>query len=121
MEYQSMVRRESQCMPGVFFTLVRMSFGRRIELVRRIRELAGRVEFLEAGKEPVEKLEAALLAGEIDRLYLEWGLARIEGLELDGQAATPEGVVRAGPEPLCREILGAVKRELGLSEDERKN
>lgn len=107
--------------PGVCFTIVRMSFGRRVELVRQIRELAGKVEFLEAGKDAGEKIEAALLASEIDRLYLLWGLVKIEGLELDGQAATPETLVRAGPECLCREILAAVKGELGLSEDERKN
>lgn len=121
MEYHSTVTSESKCFPGVCFTIVRMSFGRRVELVRRIRELAGKVEFLEAGKDAGEKIEAALLASEIDRLYLLWGLVKIEGLDLDGQAATPETLVRAGPESLCREILAAVKGELGLSEDERKN
>jgi len=121
MEYQSTVTLESKSFPGVCFTIVRMSFGRRVELIQRIRELAGKVEFLEAGKDPGEKIEAALLSSEIDRLYLLWGLVKIEGLDMDGQAATPESLVTAGPEPLCREILAAVKGELGLSEDEQKN
>jgi len=121
MEYQSTVTLESESHPGVRFTVYRMSFGRRLDLLRRVRELAGRAEFLEAGEDPREKIEATLLVGEIDRLYLLWGLAGIEGLEVDGQAATPERLVEAGPEGLCREILAAVKREAGLSEEEQKN
>ena len=121
MEYQSTVTVESKSQPGVRFRLNRMSFGRRLELLRRVRELAGRAEFLEAAEDPREKIEATLLVGEIDRLYLLWGLAGIEGLEVDGQAATPERLIEAGPEGLCREILAAVKREAGLSEEEQKN
>ena len=121
MEYQSKVTVESQSHPGVRFTLHRMSFGRRVELLRRVRELAGRAEFLEAGNDPREKIEATLLVAEIDRLYLLWGLAGIEGLEVDGQRATPELLLEAGPEELCREALAAVKSEAGLSEEEQKN
>ena len=54
--------------------MARISVGRRIELARRIREIGRKVEFLEAGQDPREKLEAAVLAAEIDRVYLEWGL-----------------------------------------------
>ena len=56
------------------------------------------MEFLEAGKDAREKLEATVLAAEIDRAYLEWGLVAIEGLEIDGAAATPETLIgsRAG-------------------------
>jgi hypothetical protein len=121
MEYQSTVRAESRSHPGVEFTVYRMSFGRRLELLRRVRDLAARAEFLAAGDDPREKIEATLLVGEIDRLYLLWGLAGIEGLELDGQAATPERLVEAGPEALSREILAAIKKEAGLSEEEQKN
>jgi hypothetical protein len=121
MEYQSTVRRESKSHPGVRFSVYRMSFGRRLELLRRVRELAARAEFLAAGNDPREKIEATLLAGEIDRLYLLWGLAGVEGLEVDGQAATPELLVEAGPEPLCREVLSAVRAEAGLDEEELKN
>jgi hypothetical protein len=98
-----------------------MSFGRRIELMRRIRELAGRIEFLEAGAEPKDKMDGRLLRAEIDRLYLEWGLREVSGLELDGAAATPESLAESGPEELCREALAAVKAETGLDEAERKN
>ena len=61
-----------------------MSLGRRIELARRIREMGRKAEFLEAGGDVREKLEAAVLQGEMDRVYLEWGLEAVEGLEIDG-------------------------------------
>lgn len=121
MNYESFSTMESKSLPGVKFTIRRMSFGRRIELMRQVRELAGKVEFLEAGSDPREKIEANLLASEVDRLYILWGLAAIEGLEVDGEPATPESLISAGPEDLCREVLAAVRAEFGLSEEERKN
>ena len=90
-------------------------------MTRRIRELAARREFMEAGDTPNEKMEAALLASEIDRIYMLWGLQEVTGLELDGQPATPESLSASGPEELFREALAAVKQQCGLSEAERKN
>ena len=49
MNYESILERESETTPGVTFVLAKMSFGRRVELTRRLREIAQRVEFLEAG------------------------------------------------------------------------
>ena len=65
------IRRRAR---GCDIKIARMSLGRRIELARRIREIGRRVEFLEAGDDVRDKLEAAVLQGEIDRAYLEWGL-----------------------------------------------
>ncbi len=121
MEYQSCRRIASKSHPGVSLTIRRMSFGRRIELMKQVRELAAKVEFLKAGNDPREKIEASLLACEIDRIYLAWGLVRVEGLELDGEPATPEGLIAAGPEALCGEALAAIKAEFGLNEEEQKN
>ena len=121
MTYDGTTRVESRVMPGVHFIVQKMSFGRRIELTRRIRDLAERVEFLSAGESPKEKLDASLLAAEIDRTYALWGLAEVGGLELDGAPATPESLVSWGPEDLFREALAAVKAECGLTEEERKN
>jgi len=50
----------------------RMSFGRRVELTRLVRELGARMEFRDAGSELADKLEARLLSAEIDKLYLDW-------------------------------------------------
>jgi hypothetical protein len=79
------------------------------------------MEFLEAGSSAGDKMDAALLQREIDRLYLAWGLREISGLEVDGAAATPESLADTGPEDLFREALAAVRGETGLSESERKN
>ena len=121
MTYESSHTIQSRVAPGVCFTVARMSFGRRVNLMRRVRELARRMEFLEASGDPCEKMDAGLLRAEIDRLYIEWGLQSVEGLLVDGEAGTPGILVEAGPEELFREALAAVKAETGLTESERKN
>ncbi len=121
MDYESVAVVESRVRAGVRFRVARMSFGRRMELMRRVRELARRVEFLEAGESPGERMDAGLLRAEIDRTYLLWGLRGIEGLRVDEQDATPELVLENGPEDLYREALAAVRAETGLTDEERKN
>jgi hypothetical protein len=106
---------------GIRFAIRRISIGRRIELARLVREAGRGVEFLEASGDAREKLEAAVLAREIDRVYLQWGLAAVEGLMIDGEAATPELLIERGPLDVALEILARIKAECGLSEDERKN
>jgi len=121
MTYESVAKTASKVAPGVVFTVARMSFGRRMELMKRIRELAERMEFLRAGENPKEQMDAALVQGEIDRTYLNWGLRAVDGLVLDGEPATAEMLAEAGPEDLFREALEAVKAQTGLSASERKN
>jgi hypothetical protein len=106
---------------GVRYEIRRISFGRRIELARRIREVGRKAEYLEAGNDVRDKLEATVLGAEIDRVYLDWGLVGVEGIEIDGEAATPQSLIDAGPVELAAEILGRIKAECGLTDDERKN
>lgn len=119
--YESSVWFDSDTRAGVRFGIARVSFGRRIELARRIREIGRRMEYLEAGRDAREKLEAAVASAEIDRAYLDWGLIGVEGIEIDGAAATPVSLIESGPVELAAEILARIKSECGLSEDERKN
>jgi hypothetical protein len=112
---------EAETRPGVRFRVARISVVKRIELARRIREIGRKIEFLEAGQDPREKLEAAVLAAEIDKAYLEWGLEEIQGLAIDGEPATPSALIEKGPMDLAKEMLAQIKRECGLSEDQRKN
>jgi hypothetical protein len=121
MRYESVVEVESKIAAGVIYAVARMSFGRRVDLMRLIRELAGRIEFLEAGSEPKDKMDGRVLRAEVDRLYLTWGLQGISGLEIDGKPATGESLLERGPEDLCREALAAVRAQTGLDEAERKN
>src|SRR5271165_5497084 len=95
--WESRVWFDSEAVAGVRYEIVRVSFGRRIELARRIREIGRKMEYLEAGEDAREKLEATVLAAEIDRAYLEWGLVSVEGLEIDGAAATPDALLERGP------------------------
>ncbi|HUA83212.1 MAG TPA: hypothetical protein VMB85_05090 [Bryobacteraceae bacterium] len=119
--YDSSVWFESAARAGVRFGILRVSFGRRIELARRIREIGRKAEYLDAASDVREKIEGAVLAAEIDRAYLEWGLIGVEGMEIDGVAATAASVIEAGPIELTAEILNKIKAGCGLTEDERKN
>ena len=121
MIYESVATVPSRIASGVEFAVAKMSFGRRTALMRQVRELSAKVEFLEAGRGSGEKMDAALLRVEIDRLYVKWGLVGISGLELDGVEATPASLAESGPEALFREALALVRWQSGLSGDERKN
>src|SRR5579863_10041944 len=120
-EWQSKTIVHSQAWPGVEYVIARITFGRRLELLKRVRDLAVRLEYFEAGREEKNRIEASLLGAQLDRLYIEWGLEDVRGLQIDGESATPESLVDRGPEELFQEVLAAVKAECGLNEQERKN
>jgi hypothetical protein len=119
--WQSNKTVASEVIPGVEFVIARMTFGRRLELMKRVRDLAARLEYFDAGREEKNRIEASLLGAQLDRLYIQWGLEEIRSLELDGEAATPQLLIDKGPEDLFQEILAAIKNECGLNEQERKN
>jgi len=122
MTYESTITVASQACAGVSFTIRKMSFGRRLELARKTKRLLGRLEFLRAGEKDLpEETEAALAAGEIDGEFLAWGLVSVDGLEIDGEPAGAENLLEAGPEELVSEVLAAIRRQAGLTEEERKN
>ena len=121
MEYTSRVHKQSVKFPGVEFTVARLSLARRIELGQRIREIGFKHDFLAASKSVMDQIDAGLLQRRIDRAYLEWGLLGIRGLAIDGAEATPGSLIDFGPEELVREILGGIRAELQLSEEETKN
>ena len=68
MTYESVEQIDSKVAAGVTYSIYKMSFARRMDLMKRVRELAGRAEFLEAGKEAGDKMDAAILQSEIDRI-----------------------------------------------------
>jgi hypothetical protein len=115
-DYTSIEWFDAESFPGVRFAITKVSLAKRIELARRIREIGRKAEFLEAGSDPREKLEAAVLGAEADRAYLEWGLAAI-----DGEAPDVGVLVERGPLELAKEIIARIKAACGLSEAERKN
>jgi hypothetical protein len=118
--YASLTWHDSQTTPGVRFATKRMSLGERIELSKNVRELVLRYEFLKTG-EPADQLEAALADLLVKKLYIEWGVVEIEGLRIDGQPATPALLIEKGPEDLSNEVIEAIRTEIVLSDEERKN
>jgi len=120
-DYESLAVVESRVVPGVRFTVARMSFDRRVELMRRIRELGRRASFLEAGQSPEDKMDAALARAEIERIYVAWGVRTVSGLVVDGADAGPEALAESAPEELFQEALAAVRAATGLTGEQRKN
>lgn len=121
MQYESTETAGSKLAPDVRYVIRRVSFNRRMELMRRVREIAPKLEFFLAGTSQQDKIEATILSAEIDRLYLTWGLEAVEGLEIDGRPADPETLAASGPEDLFREALGFVKAVCRLTDAEIKN
>lgn len=118
--HSSVEWRSSRTVPGVRFAIRRASLGQRIALTKKVRELALQYEFLKAG-EPADQLEAALADLLVRKLYIEWGVAGLDGLRIDGKIATPRMLVESGPENLSDEVMEAIRGELELSDQERKN
>lgn len=121
MEYWSTAAQESARYPGVRYVIRRPSLQRRAEITRRVRNLLAELEYRTAGDSLEDRLSAAELESRIDSVYLEWGLERVEGLEVDGGECDVRTLIERGPEDLGREIAEAIRRECRLSEDERKN
>ena len=121
MTYDSSFVVESTAAPGVLMTIRRVSVARRLELLRKVRDLSARIEFFNAGAALGDKLGASIASAEVESLYVVWGVTRVEGLTIDGADATPELLVACGPEELVREAATLVRAQLGLSDDERKN
>jgi hypothetical protein len=119
-DYLTVAWHDSKIVPGVRFATRRVSLAGRIELAKRVRELTLRYEFLKAG-DAAEQSEASLSELLVQQLLLEWGLLEITGLTIDGQPVTRTTLIESGPEALSDEIATAVRSEIGLSEEERKN
>lgn len=118
--FESVRWQASKELPDVRFAVREPSLQKRIDLTRKLHELTLQNDFLASGKE-MEQLELALAELLVQKLLVEWGLAAIEGLYIDGKAATPGELIETGPERLVAEIAAAVRERCGLSEEERKN
>jgi hypothetical protein len=118
--YSSIIWHESQAFPGVRFAIRQVSLAQRIDLAKNVRELVSKHEFLKAG-DTGEQLEASLADLLARKLYLEWGVTRLEGLRIDGEEGTIELLINKGPEELSNEIFETIRGAIGLSEEERKN
>jgi len=118
--YSSLSWHQSKAIAGVRFAIKRVSLAQRLELNKRVREMTLQYEFLKAGP-AADQLEATWADLLVRKLYVEWGLAGIEGLLIDGEATSVELLIDKGPEELVDEIVSVLQEEIGLSEEERKN
>ncbi len=121
MDYQSTVTVSSKALEGVSFEVARMTFDRRMLLMKQVRELAQNLEFLRAGDSDVERMDAHILNAQIERAYITWGVVAIHGLIIDGEPATPASLLDKGPESFVYEAIRAVRAECGLTDEERNN
>lgn len=119
-DYASVVWHRSSYLNHVTFAVRRPSLAQRIELTAKLRELMLNHEFLRSG-DTQDRVDASLSELLVRRLYIEWGLAVIKGLKIDGGDACPISLIDHGPEELADEIIGVIKTGSGLTDDERKN
>ena len=119
-EFMSTEWYDAHCMPGVRYAIRRITLGQRIELARRARELARQNEYLRTG-DPGDQLEGIIGDLLVEKLYLDWGLADVSGLNIDGTPASAADVIERGPERLTHEIAQALRSYLVLTDEERKN
>ncbi len=119
--YESTLEVHSAAYLGVKYRIRKPSFRRRSLLIEQVRELGRSLNFVEAGEGVADRIEAVYLHSRIDRLYLEWGLEAIEGMDIDGEPISVESLIAKGPEDLTGEILVKIKAQCTLSEAERKN
>lgn len=120
-EYESLVKRESACIAGVSYRIRRMSCGRRVELLARLRDLGQAEEFGKASGTGGGAVSAALAQADAQAALIRWGLESIENLSIDGHPADLERLLAAGPEALVHEIAAAIQDECFLSAKSRKN
>lgn len=120
-DHATTIRLQSKTCAGVWFEIRRVTFGARLELLQKLRYVIQNLE-LHGGYSAKDRVETAILEREILLDYVLWGLVRVEGLLIDGRELkdTPD-LIRNGPEFLTAEIAGAIQREIGLNEDDRKN
>jgi hypothetical protein len=119
-DHRSYVWHDSSTHQGVRFATRQISLAGRIELSRRIQDVIFKNEFLRAG-DALEQAQASMADLLARRVYVEWGIAQIEGLMIDGSPASVQDAIEQGPERLCQEMVQTLQGELNLSEEERKN
>ena len=111
---------DSAAIDGVKFSIRQISLGSRLELMKSMRELLEKNEFLRAG-DVLGQTDAAISDLMAKALYLRWGLRDVKGLNIGNRAADAESLIENGPEALCNEIVSTIREHLELSESERKN
>lgn len=121
MRHESTVAIEAEGYPGVRLRIRRPTYAGRLELLKQVQELSRRLDFHRAGESAQSAIDAAVVEKELELAYLRWGLVELEGLVVDGTPADVELAIARGPELLLRQALDAIKKQLGLTEDERKN
>jgi len=119
-DYQSLLWLESETVPGVEFSIRKMSLAQRLELSSRVRGMTLRNEFLRSGALS-DQMEANVADLLVQKLYVEWAVADLKGLRIDGQPASLITLIDRGPECLVQEMAEAISAHLELSDAERKN
>jgi len=141
MKYSSQKRVTSTEFPDVTFVLKKMTEGRRIDLrsqmvapQKRIRDILRAQSDIENSIKKI--LETDVMTNvdaqnanyrdlqdeldEINRIWIQWGLKSIEGLEVDDKTLTIDDW-KDWPSGLIHEAVAAVQEESQLDGLERKN
>lgn len=139
-QYASSFEVPSKAIEGVSFSLRKMSEARRIDFRLRTAEAQAKLRALtmeatslqaqartDSSPALIDRIEdvseriTAVVSGEINPAYVRWGLKSISGIEIDGEPATVESLIDAGPSDLFAEICGIIQASSGMTDEEIKN
>jgi hypothetical protein len=120
-EYITNFDHHSQNFPGVTCRIEKITFEKRLALLKEIRELARQYEFSAAGVSVGDRYEAAVIQHEINQRYWHYFVSAVSGLSIDGDEATAASVWSCGPDGLVQEVLEVIASQVFLSADEAKN
>ena len=79
-----------------------------------------RTAWIEASQPALDRY-FAVRDDKVHPAWVEWGLDRVEGLDIDGEKITGANAVELLPEELYEELLGHIKATAGLGEAQAKN
>lgn len=143
MQLTGNITHDSEALPGVRFVVKRLNYISRSErdlallddrakltaIMRRMEALVIDGDLAEAKPIKGKEDEYARLNAEyalihqtrIVPAYVRAGFISVEGLDIDGKAATAEDILEHAPDEFLDEVFAACVTASGLSETQRKN
>lgn len=117
MHQQPVVTYKSAVLEGAVITVKRLTFQSRLELLKDLRPLLQKLEFLSADPKSAGGIERAIIEKEVEAHLLKWGVVSISNSEV----MTTEDLLDNAPVELADELVAFIIRQFGLTIAEQKN
>src|SRR5262245_43681276 len=108
MQQQAVVTYRSSVIEGVEVTMKRLTFQSRLELLKDLRPLLQKLEFLSADPKTSGGIERAILEKEVETELLKWGVVRIYNTNDGSEVMNTEKLLDTAPVELADELVGFI-------------